>query len=517
MSSDGEVLLRARGLSKTFGAIHAVTDMSIEVAAGEVHALVGENGAGKSTLIGMLGGSVSPDSGELEVGGRLLPSLSPVLARELGVAVVYQELTLCPNMTVAENIFVGAPPVRGRILLDRKTMGVIARATLAELGGDFDPDLPVERTILANRQLTEIARALVRRANVLILDEPTSSLTHDDFRRLKNTIRRLRESGIGVIFVSHRLSEVLELSTRVTVMRDGRHVATLPTETTTERQLASLMVGRVGAMDIVENEYRQPRHAMGAPVLNVRNATRSPHFADVTIEVQSGEIVGIAGLRGSGRHELADCIYGLDRLDSGTVEIAGSPAPRRTSPRRSRSSGLTYVPLNRRSQGLIGVWDVKHNLALGNPAKAFKRALFSNTRLMRWVPSVLKQFNIAPPAPNMAVLKLSGGNQQKVVLARNVATLPKLLILLEPTRGVDVASKAEIRSLIRSAASDGVGVLLVDSELPELVGLCDRVYVMHRGQVTGELTRGELSEEAVTYLAAGGTAVASSDQGVALK
>lgn len=499
-------LVSGENLYKRFGAITAVDHMYIDVQAGEIHGLVGENGAGKSTLIAMLGGSLGPDGGHIECDGRRFSSLTPVVARRLGINIVYQELSLAPNLTVGENIFLGRPPTKWGVLTDRRAILDGASEALERLGASIDPTIPVDKASHADRQLTEIARAVVGRVRVLILDEPTSSLTHHDFDRLKDTLRKLTASGVGVVFVSHRLPEVLELAGRITVMRDGRKVSTIHSSTTSARELASLMVGRD-----IERSSRFGVSIISAPiygrtVLETRNASRAPSFTEVSITVRAGEIVGLAGLRGSGRHELVDSIYGLERLDSGEIWVDGERL-RSGSPRDSRKRGVTYVPLNRRTQGLVSIWDVSRNLALGNADKTFHWGLMRSNWLKRWVRELLNSFAITPSRPETSIQHLSGGNQQKVVLARNIVGSPKLLLLLEPTRGVDVGSKEEIRAIVRDISRRGAGVLLVDSELSELVSLCNRVYVMHRGRVVQELSEALISEESVTFLAAGGQRV----------
>jgi ABC-type sugar transport system ATPase subunit len=510
-------LLEAIDLRKKYGAITAVDGVSIDVGAGEVLGLVGENGAGKSTLIAMLGGTTEPDEGRIIVDGEVNPGLDPGTARRLRIAVVYQELSLCDNLSVADNVFLGQPVTRFGIL-DRRTMRARTRTMMAELGVSVRPDTDVDQLRLAEQQLTEIARALAGDVRLLILDEPTSSLGQDDFETLKSIVRKLQDRGVGVIFVSHRLSEVLDLSDRVAIMRDGRLVATREAATTSAEQLATLMVdpGKRGAT--------APPHAVPVdpgpnrvrgPVVELSHACLAGKFDDVSISIASGEIIGIAGLRGAGRHEVADAIVGLQRLSSGEVRVEGS-AVRRMTPRTARQMGISYVPQDRRTQGLIGVWDLQRNLALGNLDRLLKWGTIRRGRAVRWSRDLLVRFRVTPRDPSASINSLSGGNQQKVVLARNLAEVPTLLVALEPTRGVDVGVKAEIREIIRRAAAKGAGVLLVDSELSDMLLLCDRIYVMHRGRVVGHLPRDRATEHLITLLGAGGSEVGDGENGVSL-
>ncbi len=499
-------LLQAVGLTKAFGAITAVDDVSIEVRAGEVLGLVGENGAGKSTLISMLAGSVTPDSGRIVIDGVEKAALTPAAARRLGVAVVYQELSLCPNLTVAENIFLGEPAVRLGVL-QRRTMRTETTRLMAELGAAVDPDVRVDRLRMAERQLIELARALRGQVRVLVLDEPTSSLSVEDFQVLESIIRRLQDAKVGVIFVSHRLSEVIHLADRITVMRDGRVVTTVPGYGATNEQLAGLMVGRrEGATRQRAISKRLQPAGANEVALELRHASARGKFDDISIRVLVGEIVGIAGLRGAGRHELADAVFGLEPLDSGDISIRGRRI-RRMSTLAARRLGISYLPQDRRGHGIVAVWDLNRNLALGNLSIATRWGLIEGRRLRAWSRGVLQRFQVTPPVPEAPILSLSGGNQQKVVLGRSLARTPSLLIALEPTRGVDVGAKEEIRQLILEAAKGGAAVLLVDSELADMLSLCDRMYVMHRGRLVGHLDRDEATEEAVTLLAAGGSEI----------
>jgi ABC-type sugar transport system ATPase subunit len=497
MAAPRELVLEVVGLTKSYGAIKATDNVSLDVAAGEIHGIVGENGAGKSTLIGMIGGSVVPDSGHIVLRGVTHEALNPRMVAQLGISVVYQELSLCGNLTVAENVHLGNPPTRWGLFLDRHRMRQETAQLLDELGGRVNLDVPVERLPTADQQLTELARSLSHRVRLLILDEPTSSLTHEDFETLTTVIRRLTTTGVGVIFVSHRLSEILDLCDRVTVMRDGQSILTVPCTETSIEELAHHMVGASQPREAgnVPSIASQPTNPDGEVVLRVEGASRKGKFEDVDIYVRAGEIVGIAGLRGSGRHELAASIYGLDRFDTGRVSVGG-PA------RKGRSSA--YVPQDRKSQGLIHIWDVQRNLALGNLKLSSRWGVFRLRRLSNWARTVLLLLRVNPAEPALPIVSLSGGNQQKVVFGRALQNSPKLLLLLEPTRGVDVGAKSEIRQIIRETAMEGAGILVIESELEELLALSQRIYVMHRGRVVAEIDAGDASEQLITMLAAGG-------------
>jgi rhamnose transport system ATP-binding protein len=495
--------LVARGLRKSFGAVRAVRGMDIALHPGEVQGLIGENGAGKSTFLGMLAGRVRPDGGEVVIDGVSHAALTPHLARALGISIVYQELSLCPNMSVAENIFIGDPPTRGGVLLRRDEMRRAATELLSSLGASVDPDAEVSDLRPADQQLTEIARSLAHQARVLILDEPTSSLTHEDFEVVRSMLESLRNQGVAILFVSHRLSEVLELCGSITVMRDGSAVATLPAESSTEAELASHMVGNAAIRPRAKRRLASEHAADVPPRLELRSASHPGLFEDVSLHVRPGEIVGLAGLRGSGRHELTEAIYGLTPLADGDMRMDGQPV-RPHDAKAGRALGMTYVPQERRAQGLVSVWDVQRNLALGNIDLVLHRGLLLAGRLRRWAAIQIERFGVTPPQPSTPITSLSGGNQQKVVVARNLVTLPRLLILVEPTRGIDVAAKAEVAALVAAAADAGAGVLVVDSEVAELLALSDRIYVMHRGRMAGEVAGDRMTEERIAFLAAGG-------------
>ena len=490
-------VLALEGVSKSFGAVRALQDVALQLYAGEAHALAGENGAGKSTLIKTLAGVHRPDTGQVLLDGKPVVFHGPADARDAGVAVIYQEPTLFPDLSVAENIFMGRQPRRA---LGRVDHGAVRRATadlFRRLGVDLDPDQPARGLSIADQQLVEIAKALSFDARVLIMDEPTAALTGSEVARLFGVVRTLLERGAAVLFISHRLEEVFELCRRVTTLRDGRWVASEPVAGLTEDDLVRRMVGR----DLDELYPKQATEA-GQVALSVRRLTREGVFTDVSFDVREGEIVGLAGLVGAGRSEVARAIFGVDRWDAGEVEVAGRPLPP-GAPSLAMAAGVALVPEDRRAQGLVMDMSIERNIALTG-LRATSRAGLMNRRAERdravdW--AVRLQVKYARLADTVGTL--SGGNQQKVVLAKWLATGPRVLIVDEPTRGIDVGTKAEVHRLLSSLAAQGVAILMISSDLPEILGMADRVLVMHEGRLTAEIPRAEATEESVMSAATG--------------
>ena len=458
-------LVELRDASKSYGAVRALRDGNLALRAGEVRALMGENGAGKSTLVKVLGGVIRRDAGEMLVDGAPVDFHSPHGARDAGIAVIYQEPTLFPDLSVAENVVMGYHPLGGLKRIDRRAMHEQVTALMDRLGVRLDPDRPVRGLSIADQQIVEIAKALSFDARVLIMDEPTAALSGPEVERLFSVVRTLREHGAAVLFISHRLEEVFTICDTVTVMRDGAVVHDARMADMTPDEMVRRMVGR-------ELSTLFPKQAadVGEVVLRVDGLTREGVFFDIGFEVRAGEIVALAGLVGAGRSEVARAIFGIDRPDAGRVEVAGRQlAPGR--PGAAMRAGVGFVPEDRRQQGLVMDLSIARNTAL--------------TRLRDPVGT------------------LSGGNQQKVVLGKWLATEPKLLIIDEPTRGIDVGTKAEVHRLMSELAGRGLAVLMISSELPEVLGMADRVLVMHEGRITGELSRAEADEENVVRLATG--------------
>jgi rhamnose transport system ATP-binding protein len=490
-------LVELRGISKAYGGVHAVEDVSFEIAAGSTHALVGENGAGKSTLVKILTGVVQPDEGAVLVDGEPRSIRDPSAAHALGIVAMFQDPTVFEDLTVAENVFAGRYPRRRFRAVDWKAMRRDASRILAEIGADFAPDAPVRGLGVADRQLLEIAKALSSSARLLIMDEPTAALTPNEVDNLFAVVRGLQERGVSVLFISHRLEEVTASTDTVTVLRDGRHVATRPTAEVTHGELIRLMVGRS-----LDQLFPKEEAEIGEPVLRAEGLTRRGVFSDVSFEVRRGEIVGLAGFVGSGRTEVARCIFGIDRLDGGRLELEGrSFRPR--SPRAALKRGLAYLPEDRLRQGLIQPMSIERNASMAVLPELARGGILRPWRERRLARRYMESLRIRATAPTQVVRSLSGGNQQKVVLAKWLATEPRVLILDEPTHGVDVGTKADVHRTISQLAAQGLAILLISSELPEILGMADRVLVIREGRLVGELSRAEATEESIVGAAAG--------------
>ncbi|HEU0335442.1 MAG TPA: sugar ABC transporter ATP-binding protein [Gaiellaceae bacterium] len=490
-------LLAATGLHKRFGGVHALRGADLEVAAAEVHALVGENGSGKSTLLKILSGQLRPDGGTVAFDGREGTFANPSEALRRGIATVTQETTLAPELSVAENIFLGHRLAKRVGLVDWRRTRRLARTALDRLGLHIDPATPVKRLRPDQQQLVEIARALSVDARAVILDEPTSSLTDDEVEALFAIVRRLREEGVATIFVSHRLNEIFALADRVTVLRDGRTVGEAAIGDLDRPRLIHLMVGRA----LEEVVAPETAVEVDRPALRVRGLRLPGVLEDVGLDVGAGEIVGLAGLVGAGRSELLESLFGLHAA-SGSVQVAGREV-RRRSPLRAVRDGIAFVPADRKRQGLVLQMSVRENLAMASTARTFRLRVPSAAREAAAVGRAMHELDIRAHSPQLPVSTLSGGNQQKVVLGKWLATRPSVLMLDEPTRGVDIGAKGEIYRLLLAAAQEGLGVLVSSSEIPELLVLCDRILVMFRGRIVASLTRAEATEARIAHFAGG--------------
>jgi rhamnose transport system ATP-binding protein len=490
-------LLEVRDVTKSFGAVAAVQGVSFPLHAGEAHALVGENGAGKSTIVKMLAGVHEPDTGTLRVDGADVVFHSPADAKAAGIAVIYQEPTLFPDLSVAENIAMGNQPLTRLRQIDRKAMTANAARLFARLGVHIDPGRPARGLSIADQQLVEIAKALSSEARVLIMDEPTAALSGVEVERLFAVVRSLRDEGAAIMFISHRIEEITALCERVTIMRDGKHVATELVADLTVDDMIRRMVGR----DLSALFPKQDAE-VGEVVLEVSGLGREGVFRDITFSVRAGEIVALAGLVGSGRSEVMQAVFGVDPYDTGTVTFLGKPL-KKQSPRAAMAAGMALVPEDRRQQGLIMDLSVERNVTLPRSRALSRLGLLFGTaerdEAVTWTTQLqTKLGRLSDP-----VGTLSGGNQQKVVLAKWLATDPKLLIVDEPTRGIDVGTKAEVHRLMSALAARGLAVVMVSSELPEVLGMADRVVVLREGRIAAQLTRDEATEETVLYAAMG--------------
>jgi ABC-type sugar transport system ATPase subunit len=487
-------LLEARGISKRFGGIQALDAVDFTLRAGEVMALAGENGAGKSTLIKILAGAYQRDAGEIRIDGKLTEIHGPGESERLGISVIYQEFNLTPNQTVAENVFLREPPRRGGFLgrLNLVDQGARRKATqvlLEQVGSSIDPDLKVSELTVAHQQMTEIAKALAMDARILIMDEPTSTLPDAEVDILFGIIQQLRAKGIAVVFVSHRLEETRRIADRVTVLRDGQFVGEESVEDVSDQQIIRMMVGRS-----VDTLYPKTEATPSDVVLSVRGLTRKGVLKDVSFDVRRGEVLGLAGLVGAGRTEIARCIFGADRFEQGTILLDGEPVTIH-SPQDAVRLGIGYVPEDRKRQGLFLDMSVRDNIGMSVAHRMTRAGFVDRAAVTEVAASYRDRLSVRPPMLDIAVSRLSGGNQQKVALAKWLALTPKVLILDEPTRGIDVGAKAEVHGLIDELAHEGIGIILISSELPEVLNMSDRIIVVAEGELVGELSREEATQE----------------------
>jgi len=485
-------LVALSGISKSFVGVRVLEDVSFDVHPGEVHALLGENGAGKSTLIKIIAGVHAPDTGDIRINGELVRFANPGQAVKAGIAIVYQELLLFPDLTVAENIFINHAPRKTWGGLDWSAMRARAREILDELDSHhLDVDAKVASLSVANRQRVEIAKALSQNARVVVMDEPTASLAEADVQQLMAIVRALRARGVGIVYVTHKLPEVFALADRVTVLRDGKHVATRPIGEVNEKSLVSMMVGRS-----IDQLFPKAEAKIGEPVLELRHVSQGRMVRDISLTLRAGEILGIAGLVGSGRTELALTIFGLTPAKSGEILVAGKRVEI-DSPQRARDLGIAYVPEDRGLQGLIRPQTIAENIALTVLEKLARWFIVDQRKEDGLARDFIARLGIRARGPAQVARQLSGGNQQKVVLAKWLAAEPRILIMDEPTRGIDVGAKSEIHALMSRLAQNGLAILMISSELPEVLGMSDRILVMNGGRIVSEIDRADATPESV--------------------
>ncbi len=495
-----QALISMHGIVKRYPGVTALQDVDLSVRPGEVMALVGENGAGKSTLLKILAGAAVADQGTIEISGELRDIASPRDSQACGIAVIYQELNLADDLTVAENIYVGRE-LRTRLgFVDFRAMERGAAELLSSLGVNISPKRLVGDLNIALRQMVEIAKALLVDARVVVMDEPTSSLTEEEVGTLLALVRRLRSNGVSVIYVSHRMREIYEIADRITVMRDGAVVGVRDAKSTTPNDIIQMMVGR--ELSDLYGVRAEPLHATVPPALEVKNLSSGALLHDVSFAVRPGEIVVLAGLIGAGRSDAALTIFGAAKRRGGEILIGQKPMALR-SPAEAMAAGIGFVPEDRKQQGLFLGLPVRENISSASLGSISRFSLVSRLRDRQLAKHHATQLGLRLSAIEVPVGTLSGGNQQKVVLARWLARKPKILILDEPTRGVDVGAKAEIYQLIRTIAAEGVAVLVISSELTEVLGLADRVIVMREGYGVGELTAADATEKRVMAMATG--------------
>ncbi len=497
MATKGELLLQMSGVQKRFGGAVALQGANLSIRAGEIHALLGENGAGKSTMLKVLAGVHVNDGGTIKLGGKDFRTGSPQDSIEQGIAVIYQEPSLFLDLTLAENVFIGRQPKKGRII-DWKFAQNEAKRLFKELGVDLDPKRQARGLSIADQQVVEIAKALSMNANIILMDEPTAALSATEVERLMTVMKSLKAANKAVIFVSHRLDEVFAISDFITVMRDGATVSDNPVEKTDLQKVIKEMVGR----ELTEM-FPKTENKIGSVVLEVNDLTNPAYFRNISFNVKKGEIVALAGLVGAGRSEVARAIFGVDKYETGSVKINGKALPA-GSPVAAMKEKIALVPEDRRQQGLFMVAGVNRNISIESFTNLVDRGLINFKRERELTNTWKEKLSIKFSNQNDPVERLSGGNQQKTVLAKWLATDPDLLIVDEPTRGIDVATKAEVHRLINQAASEGKAVLMISSELPEVLGMADRIIVMREGRQVAELSRKEATQEKVISAATTG-------------
>lgn len=490
--------LTVRNIDKNFGSLRALRDVSIDIPSGTVHALVGENGAGKSTLMKIISGIEVADSGTVAVNGTVVNYRSPRHALADGITIIAQELSLEPARTVEENVYLGMETTRWG-LVDRRDIRRRFTHLAAQLQFNLDPTSRVGSLRTADQQKVEIMRAVAREAKLIIMDEPTAALTTVEASKLLETVHQLRDAGTTVIYVSHYLTEVLAVADSITVLRDGAVVRTSPAAGETPESLVASMLGHAN-----ELSYPDPaaRPAPGHCVLGVRGLSRAPDFVDINIEVRAGEIVGLAGLIGSGRSEVARAIFGADPVDSGTVSVDGQPVQRR-SPRKSVQLGISMLPESRKEQGLLMQHSIVDNVVLPHLGEVSTGGLISGHRQSAEAQRITRELDVRGAGLRTPIVNLSGGNQQKTLFAKWLFRRPKVFIIDEPTRGVDVGAKYAIYNLIDSLAREGMGVLVISSEIEEVMGLADRILVMRNGRITAEMNHNEATEDTILRAAFG--------------
>lgn len=491
------MLLQADHITKRFPGTLALSEAQFELRPGEIHALIGENGAGKSTLMKILSGVYTADSGQIRLEGRPIAPASPREALALGIAIVHQELSVVRPLTVAENIFPGRLPQTRWGFVKFNQLFEAARRVLQNLEVEIDPRALMETLSIANQQIVEIAKALSLNCKVLILDEPTSALTEREVEILMRLLRRLAAEGKGIIYISHKLGEIFSLADRVTVLRDGHYIGTRVIKETTPDEVIRMMVGRE-----LSDFYPPKNPQRGAPILEVRGLQRPGQTTSASFQLFAGEVLGLAGLIGSGRSELARCIFGADPRAAGEIILDGKPVTIR-SPWDAIRHGIGYLPEDRKAAGLFLDMAVKLNIESSNLRNVTQGGFISGSRERQLAEQYVRQLNISTPSIEQEVRRLSGGNQQKTLVAKWLAIRPRILIVDEPTRGVDVGAKREIHYLLRELAQNQVGVIMISSELPEVLGMSDRILVMHDGQIAAELDGSTATEERIMTAASG--------------
>jgi ribose transport system ATP-binding protein len=492
-----DIVLEMEHIRKTFPGVVALDDVHFDLRRGEVHVLLGENGAGKSTLVKILSGAYRKTAGQIRLDGKVIDIHSPHHAQELGISIIYQEFNLVPQLSAAENIFLGGERIRKTGLIDQKHLITTARKVLEGLGIKIDVRLPVGELGIAQQQMVEVAKALSQDARILIMDEPTSALTEHEIKELFAAIRRMQAKGVSIIYISHRLEELFEIGDRVTVLRDGEYIGTHQITDVSKSDLITMMVNRE-----LKAHYPKQKADMGDEVLRIENLTRKDVLHGVNLSLRRGEVLGIAGLLGSGRTELARALFGIDRIESGTIYIRGEPHSIK-SPRQAINQGIGFLTEDRKSQGLVMVLSLKDNICLPSVGQFSRMGFVDGKAEIKAAEQSVKDLRIKTPGIYQQVRNLSGGNQQKVVISKWLCRHADILIFDEPTRGIDVGSKVEIYQLMNRLTARGAAIIMISSELPEILGMSDRVAVMNTGRIAGEFSAQEASQEKILQCALG--------------
>jgi ribose transport system ATP-binding protein len=489
-------ILEVKNIDKSFSGNRVLSDVSFSVEAGQVHALVGENGAGKSTLMNIVGGLLQPDSGQIFFDGQSVVLANPIEAMKCGISIVHQELSLSANMNLAQNIFLRREPVNGLGFIDWKKLYADTTAIFERLGIDLDPKILASKLSVSMQQVVEISKALSFDARVIIMDEPTSALSEKEIERLYEIIADLTARGIAIVFISHKLEEVFHVADQISVLRDGQMVGTVETRQTNREAIIQMMVGRA-----IEQMYPPKSADIDGTLFAVAGLTRHPYFADVSFTLRKGEILGFAGLVGAGRTEVARAIFGIDKADSGKLTLNGAEV-KFSSPREAIAHGVCYLTEDRKTLGLFLKMPVRNNIASASLWRFVTRIGMLRDRAMRGDSRrYVEEMEIRPPNDELLAINLSGGNQQKTLLAKWLCAQPKVLIADEPTRGVDVGAKAKIHADLRRMAEAGIGVIVISSDLPEVLGLSDRIAVFREGQLTAVLEGDQATQEEVMHYA----------------
>lgn len=497
MPKDNQPVLRVKGIDKVFPGTKALSDVSMEFYKGKVHAIVGENGAGKSTLMNILSGVFPPTKGQIFLEGQEVKFQNPRQAQEMGIAIVHQELSLCPHLSVSENIFIGRLPKSKWGFIDRKKLREDASKILSNFKAEIDPEDLAGNLSVSEQQIVEIAKALTMDCKVLILDEPTSALTESEANNLFELIAELKDKGISIIYISHKLKEIFMISDHISVLRDGHYIGTYPAKEVTPDQVVQYMVGRE-----LKNIY-PPKSTPGKKeILRVKNLSKSGVFNQISFSLYEKEILGIFGLIGAGRTEMSRALCGIDPKDSGEVWLNGNPIVMDTI-NQAKQHGVVYLTEDRKTQGLFLDMSIKRNIVSSNLQAVSSGLFIDPDKEKNTATHFSKMLNVKTRDINQHVVSLSGGNQQKTMIAKWLSLNPKVIIMDEPTRGIDVGAKSEIYKLLRRFVNEGRGVIVISSELPEVIGLCDRVLVMHHGRIVGQVTDEQINEEEIIRLASG--------------